>query len=46
VSEITLRIVLEIPSEVIELLERLVDVMENEYDQKYGPYNGENDDED
>jgi hypothetical protein len=35
-SEVTLRIVFEIPSDIIDLLERLVLVLEDEYEQKYG----------
>jgi hypothetical protein len=35
-DEFTLRIVIEIPDETVDLLERLVHVLEDEYDQKYG----------
>ena len=35
-SEFTLRIVIEVPEETVDLLERLVTVLEDEYDKKYG----------
>ena len=35
-TEATLRIVIELPERTIDLLERLVVVMEEEYDRKYG----------
>lgn len=35
-NEFTLRIVVELPGEVVDLLERLVVTLEDEYEQRYG----------
>ena len=35
-TEVIVRIVVDVPEETVDLLERLVVVLENEYEKKYG----------